>query len=346
MSREAPTNICRKCPDDAPQLQVCVPSSESAEMTDKYRDSARAALLYRVHPTTGAELFTAMSFNKAVEPSTHPTVKPVEFLAEGKPEHVLPEPVKGYQPATEYTFKGNWRAKTEISVEVKNPDANMFGGFGKFEMAPCSSKTMPIPVLKAHLLHSDFLSLYGARVISINEDVTLDYAGHSKLLALKFHYGREYLTEYAKKVGGGIYAEYHPFAHMAIPTSPACSGSYTLMRKVDDESYAMISVEIDYGFALYVEPNAIHNDSTLIGDYVVVLTDEDDDNVDAVLFRSAEDEQVDIKLNKAPIRDVPSLMFRSPHKKRHLNHGSGAPNEADTSKELSGSAPAESSGKR
>ena len=82
------------------------------------------------------------------------------------------------------------------------------------------------------------------------------------------NYIEDYIMDESR--GGGIYFEYHNLPHIHIPLD-SCSGGYIILaKKIRNNRYDVSAFTIPLGKALYINPNVIHNDCFLIGDYNVV----------------------------------------------------------------------------
>lgn len=113
------------------------------------------------------------------------------------------------------------------------------------------------------------VSYYNCKLINKNETFYLN--SENDLALFDMEISHNYIDDYImnEMYGGGIYLEYHDFPHIYIPTEEISDGYILLAKQIQNNRYDVTAFKIPYGKALYIEPNVIHNDCFLTGNYHV-----------------------------------------------------------------------------
>lgn len=254
----------------------------------KYGDSASHAVVDRRLPT-GESGMVARALHKVLERASENRTKSIKLIdATPLSSEQLPKPITVHHRVPQETlFSAEWLSKEEAPANALDESANAFGGFGTIRLS--GSDALEIPVIDALSTPKWFLDLYGVKVVHLTEETEIDFGNCYDLMSFEYDIHVNYFNDYVQaSKGGGIYLETHPdFPHTAIPLDKHCGGSYTVARKLKDNTYAITSVKVRYGYGLIIAPGAIHDDATLHGRYIVGLTTNvDPENVDTALMRT------------------------------------------------------------
>jgi hypothetical protein len=164
------------------------------------------------------------------------------------------------------TFYGEW---DRVPVKQDGVD-NMFGDNGRL-IIDTAALQMHIPV---EMATEEKLSYFGCHLLKDGD--MFEFQSDRPLGVYDTHLGENYLKDYVMKKGVGFFLEYHSFGHFHEPKDANCRGSFLLAREVGGPSnrteYHITSFMVPYGFALYTEEGAIHNDSPTIGNWRVAFT--------------------------------------------------------------------------
>tara|TARA_B110000908_G_scaffold169266_1_gene226029 strand:+ start:887 stop:1753 length:867 start_codon:yes stop_codon:yes gene_type:complete len=114
------------------------------------------------------------------------------------------------------------------------------------------------------------VAYYDCKLIEQGESILFN--SNENMAMYHMEISNNYINEYImnEKYGGGIYLEYHNLPHIYIPVNCYNSGYIILAKKIKNNRYDATAFTIPLGKALYINPNVIHNDCFLIGNYNVV----------------------------------------------------------------------------
>lgn len=146
----------------------------------------------------------------------------------------------------------------------KNTESNILGDNVVFK---CEDDQYYLRVEEAT---KEKLAYYDCKLLDQNE---VFYFNSDENMALfKMEITNNYIEDYImdESRGGGIYFEYHNLPHIHIPLDEDSRGCIILAKKIRNNRYDVSAFTIPLGKALYINPNVIHNDCFLIGDYNVV----------------------------------------------------------------------------
>lgn len=186
----------------------------------------------------------------------------------------------------EATVQAKWHNKMEEKA-VSGRDASVFGSLGVFAIID-KGKATSIPKMNALAVPPSFLEKYGAKLIRVDEPVTLEAVEDKSLEELymvEYDFDPEYIQQYVmhKQGGGGLFVETHPFPHVFTPLSRKCGGAVILGIDNKDDTFNFAAFEIPFGFTLKINSNVIHGDSFFTGPYAIALTETE--LADSVLLR-------------------------------------------------------------
>ena len=144
---------------------------------------------------------------------------------------------------------------------------NILGDDGVFYV---SSDNLVIPAQEAN---NDNLSFYGARLYKTGEV----FYNHSDYMmpVTTMSMGENYLDNFIlnNDFGKGLNIEYHDSFHWHESYNENSAGYYILGKFSDTQDELYLSAfSIPYGAAIYTPPYAVHCDSGLIGEYIVMYT--------------------------------------------------------------------------
>jgi hypothetical protein len=164
-----------------------------------------------------------------------------------------------------YEFEGKWLKDSNIHFTNNINDANILGGFCKFEI---DLDAMQIPIQVAT---ENNLLYYGCKLLKINDTIKFNTEDNLPLSIISI--GKDYVNDYIlqEQYGGGMYLEYHKNPHFHMPMNESASGGIVLAKQNGD-AYHISCFSIPFGYATYIPPYIIHNDCFLIGDYYVIYS--------------------------------------------------------------------------
>ena len=145
--------------------------------------------------------------------------------------------------------------------------SNILGDIGSFLATTNNTLTIPVaPTTPAHLAY------YGAQ--HIYPHTSFQFETNTPLPLFQMTIGSDYITRYMlqQKHAGGIYIEYHDKPHFHMPLQPHAHGHLILGKKITPHLYHLSAFAIPYTTAIYTPPGTIHNDSFLVGSYLVAYT--------------------------------------------------------------------------
>ena len=163
-----------------------------------------------------------------------------------------------------FEFTGKWLSDIEIKNELK--DANILGGFSKFEI---DLDEINIPIQDATI---ENLMYYNVKLLKMNDIITFETNDHLPLCIVNI--GKTYINDYIlqENYGCGVYLEYHKNPHFHMPINENSGGGIILAKKIEQDKYHISCFRIPYGYATYIPPYTIHNDCFLIGEYYVIYS--------------------------------------------------------------------------
>jgi len=141
---------------------------------------------------------------------------------------------------------------------------------------------LQIPVLEdAHLYD---LASFRAQVVRNDDPFAFrgdalrpyPHALHT-LRCISYQYGPFYREKYLMS-GNGLFIEKHDFIQSITPQDPRCGGAIILGREVPSRcgsnlpDLELLAVRVPFGFTILVEPQAIHGDSTMTGNFLMAMT--------------------------------------------------------------------------
>lgn len=147
---------------------------------------------------------------------------------------------------------------------VKNTESNILGDNVVFK---CEDEQYYLRVQEAT---KEKLAYYDCKLLEQNESFYFNSNENMALFKMEItnNYIKDYIMDESR--GGGIYFEYHNLPHIYLPLNKSSRGCIILAKKIRNNRYDVSAFYIPYGKALYINPNVIHNDCFLIGDYHVV----------------------------------------------------------------------------
>jgi hypothetical protein len=151
--------------------------------------------------------------------------------------------------------KGKWMNASEVKG---TSDDNILGKTGLL-ILDVSGNALKIPHVEAT---EEFLNFYKAHLIEDGECFTLK-GTQPDFPIFVMQIGKNYVSKYLMKMSG-MYIEHHNEPHFHEPLKKGFSGYYILSRKIGDRFY-LTAFTIPYGYSVYSEPGAIHEDATTIG---------------------------------------------------------------------------------
>lgn len=195
-------------------------------------------------------------------------------IAEYKYNRVERSPIK-YNPEYNVRYsiiEGCWLNE---SYHVNN-NSNILGSFGKF----LTESKLTIPINIASKINVEY---YGCRLIDIFN--TFSFTAKEDLPLTEMDIGPEYVKNYIEieNLGGGNYLEYHDNPHFHSPMNEYTRGHIILAKKTNNNVYHISAFIIPYNTGLYTPGYVIHNDSHLVGNWMVVYSKTD--NYSTVLMR-------------------------------------------------------------
>ena len=164
-----------------------------------------------------------------------------------------------------YEFEGKWLKDSNIHFTNIENEANILGGFCKFEI---DLNAMQIPIQNAT---ENNLLYYGCKLLKINDIIKFETEDTLPLCIINV--GKNYIKDYIlqEQFGGGVYLEYHKNPHFHMPINESASGGI-MLAKQNGDAYHISCFRIPFGYATYIPPYTIHNDCFLIGDYFVIYS--------------------------------------------------------------------------
>jgi len=186
-----------------------------------------------------------------------------------------------------YEFEGKWLKDSNIHFTNIENEANILGGFCKFEI---DLNAMQIPIQDAT---ENNLLYYGCKLLKINDTIAFNTEDNLPLSIVSV--GKNYVNDYIlqEQYGGGVYLEYHKNPHFHMPVNESASGGI-MLAKQNGDAYHISCFRIPYGFATYIPPYTIHNDCFLIGDYYVIYSKSEP--FSTCLLRNLQNKIIDISL--------------------------------------------------
>ena len=176
----------------------------------------------------------------------------------------------------------DWRPQGTIELSDVARNANVFGGVGGLLV----QGSLTIPTLRA-TDSAAALAYYGAKTVESGATVAL--SNKIDLVAIVYEFKPNYAAEYVfqgrmgeRTGGGGLFVERHPFPHVFFPTDANTGGALILGKELGNGEFDFTAFSIPFGTALQVEPDVIHGDSFFVGQYGIILAQEESDTV---LFR-------------------------------------------------------------
>lgn len=161
-------------------------------------------------------------------------------------------------------LEGNWHHPKEA-----NHPTNILGGIGSFLS---THDRLEIPLADTT---PGNLAYYNARFIAPRRPFRLDVKEPLPLFDMEI--GERYVEDYmmSNQHAGGVYLEYHTTPHFHMCLNPQSKGYLILGKKVSEGLYHISAFSIPCGSGIYTAPGTIHNDSFLVGRYLVVYTKTD-----------------------------------------------------------------------
>ena len=146
----------------------------------------------------------------------------------------------------------------------KNTFSNILGNNVKLECIDNNYYFKPVIATKENVAY------YNCKLLDEN-DIFFNNSNDNIALynmSITSGYVRDYIMDEDK--GGGIYLEYHNLPHIHLPINENSNGYIILAKQKKSNCYDVSAFIIPYGKALYIEPNVIHNDCFLLGDWNVM----------------------------------------------------------------------------
>merc|ERR1712185_197561 len=100
---------------------------------------------------------------------------------------------------------------------------------------------------------------YKFRIVNLSKPFVIGATGKTKPFCyVEYAFDTHYATRLmdASQGGGGIFLERHPFKQIIIPKNSHSSGHMLFARRQSPTVFNVISVQIPFGYAIIVEPNA------------------------------------------------------------------------------------------
>lgn len=115
------------------------------------------------------------------------------------------------------------------------------------------------------------LETFGCKLIKSEEIFSFNYKQELPLFEVSI--GPDYVQEYLLQpgYGNGFYIEKHNTPHYHQPLDVNSCGFLILGLIVDDD-LILTKFKIPYGYGVYMEPETLHSDAFLVGNYNVVYT--------------------------------------------------------------------------
>jgi hypothetical protein len=183
-------------------------------------------------------------------------------------------------------FTGVW----DKTVAVKD-DSNILGGNGSLHVSTHEAE-IKVPVVEAT---EETLSYFKAHLLKPGDQFR--FQTHQRFPIFTMEIGEHYVPEYIMEKGNGLYLEYHDEPHFHQPMDRAAGGVYVLAKKVGIEGHQdifhMTAFKIPYGYAVYSEPGAIHDDAPTQGNWRVGYIDAL--NFSTVILKNDENRPVGMK---------------------------------------------------
>lgn len=229
-------------------------------------------IVNRVGKTASSYMIT-----KRIVKSIYPNLK-YKYL----PNNLIPLPdYDGEETKANILYKNHLRY-TIINGEwlnekfYDNDKSNILGFNGKF----ITDSHISIPLNIASMSNVEY---YGAKLIEIFNIFSFD--AKEELPLTEVIIGDNYIKDFieVEELGGGNYLEFHDNPHFHAPMNVFSKGHIILAKKVNDNQYHISAFIIPMYYALYTPGFVIHNDSYLLGDWLVVYSKTD--NYSTVLLR-------------------------------------------------------------
>jgi hypothetical protein len=159
---------------------------------------------------------------------------------------------------------------------IVNDKSNILGSNGKFT----TDSHISIPLNVASAKNVEY---YGAKLIEIFN--IFDFQAKEDLPLTEVIIGDDYIKDFieVEELGGGNYLEYHDNPHFHAPMNIHSNGHIILGKKINENKYHLSAFIIPMYYGLYTPGFVIHNDSYLLGDWMVVYSKTD--NYSTVLLR-------------------------------------------------------------
>jgi len=115
------------------------------------------------------------------------------------------------------------------------------------------------------------LNIFGCKLIKPGDMFSLESTKELPLFEVSV--GKEYVQEYLLKenFGNGFYIETHdtPHYHQPLDTD---AGGFLILGLKEDDGLILTKFKIPFGYGVYMEPETLHSDAFLVGNYNVVYT--------------------------------------------------------------------------
>jgi hypothetical protein len=162
-------------------------------------------------------------------------------------------------------IEGKWKNTEKEQINIGNDDANILGGFGKFEI---NQDILNVPGQEAN---ENNLAYYNVKLLKIDE--IIEFESEDVIPLCVVNVGQNYVPNYIlqEKYGGGVYFEFHKNPHFHMPMYLESEG-YLMLAKQINNKYHISAFKIPFGYATYIPPYVLHNDCFLIGEYYVVYS--------------------------------------------------------------------------
>ncbi|MAZ44392.1 MAG: hypothetical protein CMF48_04370 [Legionellales bacterium] len=264
-------------------------SDRELELARRY-ESLRKAFVQRRSQSQRC-LMTSVDAHAVLHPGDKFILSELARVKEERPVGLMAEDDSASYSNPSSTIMALWRSDI---VARQSSEANVFGSSGSLCVSS-EHQHIDIAVQDARDYNPDFLASFGAHIYPIDEETTLPPNGHfDNLYLVEYEFGQEYIDKYVfnESKGGGLFVETHDFPHVFMPMSPKCSGGLILGKKrkdLSDEAIEFIGVDIPFGYALFLDANAIHGDSFFKGNYSIALTEELP--ADTVIFKHVRDSE-------------------------------------------------------
>ncbi len=139
---------------------------------------------------------------------------------------------------------------------------------GKNDWFITQTKSITIPET---VITEETLAIFGCKLIKPGDVFSFE---STKVLPLfEVSVGKEYVQEYLLKenFGNGFYIETHDTPHYHQPLD-LNSGGFLILGLKDDDELILTKFKIPFGYGVYMEPETLHSDAFLVGNYNVVYT--------------------------------------------------------------------------